>query len=135
MEAAQDEYEQKIIEEILPEESQGFLIEYFLNGLFGDDKQFTKGLKYSDYDIILSTEEAEDSEIFHSLNICNTKFAPETAPSRKVIVFEDLETVVQPFINGKNLAEKSFKEVTLHIYPKIRRNLRFDITSLNNKIV
>ena len=135
MEPAQDEYEQKIIEEILPEDSQGFLIEYFINGLFGDDKQFTKGLKYSDYDIILSTDEAEDSEIFHSLNICNTKFDRETAPSRKVITFEDLEAVVQPFINGKNLAENSFKEVTLHIYPKIRRNLRFDITSLNYKIV
>ena len=42
---------------------------------------------------------------------------------------------MQPFIDGKNLAEQDFKEVTLHVYPKIRRNLRFDISLLKYKIV
>ena len=127
----EDLKEQEVIESILPNESQGFLFDYFLNGLFGEGKTFTKGLTASDYDIILSTDEAEDSEIFHSLNICNSKFDPNTAPSKKVIIFEDLEAVVQPFIDGKNLAEQDFKDVTLHVYPKIRRNLRFDISLLN----
>ena len=131
----EDLKEEEVIESILPGESQGFLFDYFLNGLFGEEKAFTKGLTSSDYDIILSTDEAEDSEIFHSLNICNTKFDPSTAPSKKVIIFEDLEAVVQPFIDGKNLAEQDFKEVTLHVYPKIRRNLRFDISLLKYKIV
>ena len=135
MESIQDEKEQQIIDAILPEESQGFLVDYFLNGLFGEDKNFTKGLNQTDYDIVLSTVEAEDSEIFHSLNICNTKFDPKTAPSRKVIVFEDLEAIMQPFIDGKALAENNFKEVTVHVYPKIRRNLRFNICSLNYKVV
>ena len=135
MDPTPDENEQKIIDAILPENSQGFLLEYFLNGLLSDDKSFTKGLKPSDFDIILSTVEAEDENIFQSLNICNTKFDPQTPPSRKVIVFEDLEAIIQPFINGKELAEKDFKEVTIHVYPKIRRNLRFDIASLNYKIV
>jgi hypothetical protein len=127
--------EQKVIEAILPEDCQGFLIDYFMNGLLGENKVFTKGLTAQDYDIILSTVDAEDSDIFHSLNICNTKFDRETCPSRKVITFEDLEAVIEPFLNGKELAEKFFKEVTIHVYPKIRRNLRADITSLNYKIV
>ena len=135
MEPTPDAKEQEIIDAVLPEESQGFLVDYFLNGLFGEEKKFTKGLTYSDYDIYLSTDEAEDEEMFHSLNICNTKFDPETPPSRKVIQFEDLEAVIQPFIDGKGLAENDFKEVTIHVYPKIRRNLRFNICSLNYKIV
>ena len=126
---------QEVIDAILPEESQGFLVDYFLNGLFGETKTFTNGLTLQDYDIILSTDEAEDEEIFRSLNICNTIFDPRTAPSRKVLQFEDLEAVVQPFIDGRNLAENDFKDVTLHIYPKIRRNLRFDIASLTYKAV
>ena len=130
-----DTKEQELIDAILPEESQGFLVDYFLNGLFGESKNFTNGLAYQDYDIILSTDEAEDEEIFRSLNICNTRFDPRTPPSRKVIQFEDLEAVVQPFIDGRVLAEKDFRDVTLHIYPKIRRNLRFDIASLTYKVV
>ena len=125
--------EQDIIDLILPKISQDFLIDYLLNGL--TKKKFCKGLRVSDYDIILSTNEAEDKEIFHSLNICNTKFDPSTAPSRKVINYTDLKEVIEPFINGKKLAEQNFKEVTIHIYPKIRRNLKFDITSLTYKIV
>ena len=135
MEPTPDAKEQEIIDAVLPEESLGFLVDYYLNGLLGEDKNFTKGLTPSDYDIYLSTDEAEDEEMFHSLNICNTKFDPETPPSRKVIQFEDLEAVIQPFIDGKGLAENDFKEVTIHIYPKIRRNLRFNICSLNYKIV
>ena len=126
---------QSVVDAILPEECQAFLLEYFMNGLFGEDKAFTKGLTPQDYDIVLSTVEAEDFDIFHSLNICNTKFDRETAPSRKVINYEDLEAVIDPFIEGKELAAESFKDVTIHVYPKIRRNLRFDITSLNYKIV
>ena len=135
MESNQDKKEQEIIDSILPEEVQGFLLDYFINCLFSDEKNFTKGLNPSDFDIILSTNEEEGKEIFHSLNICNTKFDPQTAPSRKVIVFEDLEEILVPFTNGKNIIEKYFKEVTIHVYPKIRRNLRFDIASLNYKIV
>ena len=131
----EDSKEQEVIDTVLPEESQGFLIDYFLNGLFGESKNFTNGLTHQDYDIILSTDEAEDEEIFRSLNICNTKFDPRTPPSRKCIQFEDLEAVVQPFIDGRSLAEQDFRDVTLHIYPKIRRNLRFDIASLNYKVV
>ena len=137
MEAGTTEDEEKIVDALIPEDSRGFLMEYFLNGLFGGEKEkeFTKGLTPQDFDIILSTVDAENSDILHSLNICNTKFDPKTAPSRKVIQFEDLEEVIQPFVDGKPLAENNFKEVTMHIYPKIRRNLRFDITSLTYKIV
>ena len=127
--------EQEIIDELLPKESQEFLSDYFTNGLFGNNKNFTKGLNYSDYDIILSTYEAEESEIFHILNICNNKFDPQTAPSRKAIEYDDLLEITQPHIDGKKLAEKNFHRVTLHVFPKIRRNLRFDITLLNYKIV
>ena len=125
--------EEEIIDTILPQTSQAFLVDYLLNGL--TNKKFCEGLKIPDFDIILSTYNAEDKEIFHSLNICNTKFDPSTAPSRKIIIAEDLCQVIEPFIKGKKLAEKNFKEVTIHVYPKIRRNLRFDITSLTYKVV
>ena len=125
--------DEEIIDAILPETSQAFLIDYLLNGL--TNKKFCEGLKISDFDIILSTNNAEDKKIFHSLNICNTKFDPSTAPSRKIIIYKDLYEVIEPFINGKKLAEQNFKEVTIHVYPKIRRNLRFDITSLTYKVV
>ena len=128
-----DSKEQEIIDMILPESSQAFLIDYYLNTLSG--KKFIEGLSLSDYDIVLSTKDAEDSEIIHSLNICNSKFDPNTPPSRKVIVYEDLEEIMVPFANGKHLAESDFKEVTIHVYPKIRRNLRYDISSLNYKMV
>ena len=58
MEPTPDAKEQEIIDAVLPEESQGFLVDYFLNGLFGEEKKFTKGLTYSDYDIYLSTDDA-----------------------------------------------------------------------------
>jgi hypothetical protein len=122
-----DSKEQEIIDMILPETSQAFLIDYYLNGLSG--KAFTEGLSLSDFDIVLSTKDAEDSEIIHSLNICNSKFDPKTPPSRKVIVYEDLEEVMLPFAEGKQIAEQDFKEVTIHVYPKIRRNL--DMISLH----
>jgi hypothetical protein len=125
--------EEEIIDAILPQTSQAFLVDYLLNGL--TNKKFCEGLKISDFDIMLSTYNAEDKEIFHSLNICNTKFDPSTAPSRKIIIAEDLCQVIEPFIKGKKLAEKNFKEVTIHVYPKIRRNLRFNITSLTYKVV
>ena len=66
-----DTKEQELIDAVLPEECQGFLVDYFLNGLFGENKNFTNGLAYQYYDIILSTDEAEDKEIFRSLNISN----------------------------------------------------------------
>ena len=34
----EDSKEQEVIDTVLPEESQGFLIDYFLNGLFGESK-------------------------------------------------------------------------------------------------
>ena len=135
MDSTSGDKEKQIIDRILSVNSQRFLIDYFSNGLFGDDKNFTKGLNISDYDIILSTVDEEDNEIFHSLNICNTKFDPKTAPSRKIILFKDLEAIINPFVKGRYLAEKDFSEVTIHVYPKIRRNLRFNICSLTYKIV
>ena len=85
--------------------------------------------------ILLSTDEAENSEIFHSLNILNTKFVRKTATSRLVISYEDLKSIMKPFKEGKTIVENNFKEVTVHVYPKIRRNLRFNIFSLNYKVV
>ena len=44
MENKCNEKEQEIIDELLPKESQEFLSDYFTNGLFGNNKNFTKGL-------------------------------------------------------------------------------------------
>ena len=40
MESNQDKKEQEIIDSILPEEVQGFLLDYFINCLFSDEKNF-----------------------------------------------------------------------------------------------
>ena len=124
-----------IINQIFNEENEGLLIDYYMNTLFVDSCKFTKGLKPSDFDIILSTYGGGNNEIFHSLCICNSKFDPNTSPSRRVINYDDLKPLVDQFQLGKETIGKQFKEVGLHIYPKIRRNLRFDITLLNYKIV
>ena len=74
-----------IIDKLLSEETQGFLIDYYTNTLFKEDTNFTNGLKFQDYDIVLSSSDAEGLEIFHSLNICNCKYDPNTPAIKKVI--------------------------------------------------
>ena len=87
--------EQEIIDIILPENFLAFLIDYLLNTLINN--KFCEGLKIFDFDIILSTNNAENKEIFYSLNICKTKYDPSTALSRKIIIYKDLEEVIKPF--------------------------------------
>ena len=60
-----------LIDKLIPIEYQAILTDYYINTLFKPDIEFTKGLTKQDYDIILSSLDAEDQEIFHSLNICN----------------------------------------------------------------
>ena len=40
MESQFEDLEKKIIDELFPKESQAFLTEYFINGLFGENKNF-----------------------------------------------------------------------------------------------
>ena len=133
-----------LIDALLPEDIQALLFEYYINTLFGKETKFTEGLSKQDYDIVLSSLDAEGQEIFHSLNICNCKYDPKTKPSKKVIHYEDLEKVMTNFLKWKGEKEKEYKEkrdkrefagIYMHAYPMIRRNLQFDINSLNFKEV
>jgi hypothetical protein len=72
-----------LIDKLIPDEYQAILTDYYINTLFKSDIEFTKGLTKQDYDIILSSLDAEDQEIFHSLNICNCKYDPNTPASKK----------------------------------------------------
>ena len=145
-EASQEQTQKNvdIIDKLLSEETQGFLIDYYTNTLFKEDTNFTKGLKFQDYDIVLSSSDAEGLEIFHSLNICNCKYDPNTPASKKVIHYEQLEKIMQNFLKWKNTREEDYKKnpnprdypaIYMHAYPMVRKNLSIDISTINFKEV
>ena len=124
----------QLVNKLIPQQTQIQLKEYFDNTLFHNDTNFTKGLKKKDYDIVLSSVNAEGKEVFHSLNVCNCNFDPNTPPSRKVILYEDLAKIMTTFMNWKN-NDKNFADIYIHAYPLVRKNLQFKISDLNFKIV
>jgi hypothetical protein len=122
----------------------GFLIDYFTNTLFKEDTIFTMGLTYPDFDIVLSSADAERLEIFHSLNICNCKYDPESTPTKKIINYEHLEQIMKNFLIWKEKKEKAYKEnpdikdfaqIFIHAYPMVRKNLQIDISTITFKQV
>ena len=138
------QYVENLIDKLLGDETQAFLSDYYLNTLFKNDTLFTKGLTMSDYDIVLSSSDAEENEIFHSLNICNCKYDPNTTSSKKVIHYEHLEKIMENFLKWKNDKEKEYKlkrniknfaQIFMHAYPMIRKNLQFDISTITFKEV
>ena len=141
---AQDITIDDLIDKLIPPEYQASLTDYYLNTLFKNGVEFTQGLKKQDYDIILSSLDAEDQEIFHSLNICNCKYDPKTPASKKVIHYEQLEKIMTNFLKFKNQYEAKYKEkpgpdnfaaIYMHAYPMLRKNLQFDINSITFKEV
>ena len=141
---AQDITIDDLIDKLIPPEYQASLTDYYLNTLFKNGVEFTQGLKKQDYDIILSSLDAEDQEIFHSLNICNCKYDPNTPASKKVIHYEQLEKIMTNFLKFKNQYEAKYKEkpgpdnfaaIYMHAYPMLRKNLQFDINSITFKEV
>ena len=141
---AQDITIDDLIDKLIPPEYQASLTDYYLNTLFKNGVEFTQGLKKQDYDIILSSLDAEDQEIFHSLNICNCKYDPKTPASKKVIHYEQLEKIMTNFLKFKNHYEAKYKEkpgpdnfaaIYMHAYPMLRKNLQFDINSITFKEV
>ena len=131
-----------LIDKLLTDDTQARLYDYFINTLFKENTKFTEGLTKQDYDIILSSLDAEGQEIFHSLNICNCKYDPESTASKKVIHYEDLEKIMTNFLKWKNEKEKEYKDnpnknefssIYMHAYPMVRRNLQFDINSITFK--
>ena len=73
-----------LIDKLLTDDTQARLYDYFINTLFKENTKFTEGLTKQDYDIILSSLDADKQEIFHSLNICNCKYDPASTASKKV---------------------------------------------------
>ena len=133
-----------IIDKLLTDETIGFLIDYFTNTLFKEDTIFTMGLTYPDFDIVLSSADAERLEIFHSLNICNCKYDPESTPTKKIINYEHLEQIMKNFLIWKEKKEKAYKEnpdikdfaqIFIHAYPMVRKNLQIDISTITFKQV
>ena len=125
---------QDLVNKLIPPQTQAAILDYFNNTLFAKDTNFTKGLIFSDYDIILSSVNAENNEIFHSLSICNCNFDPNTPPSKKVIVYEDLAKIMTTFMDWKK-NEKNFREVYMHAYPLVRKNLKFLIYLLKKLLM
>ena len=141
---AQDITIDDLIDKLIPPEYQAALTDYYLNTLFKNGVEFTQGLTKQDYDIILSSLDAEDQEIFHSLNICNCKYDPKTPASKKVIHYDQLEKIMTNFLKFKNQYEAKYKEkpgpdnfaaIYMHAYPMLRKNLQFDINSITFKEV
>ena len=133
-----------IIDKLLTEENQAFLTDYYINTLFKKDTVFTQGLTYPDFDIVLSSSDAEGQEIFHSLNICNCKYDPKSTATKKIIHFENLDKIMQNFLKWKEKKEKEYKEkpnikdfpaIFMHAYPMVRKNLQIDISTITFKQV
>ena len=133
-----------IIDKLLTDEIQAFLTDYYINTLFKEDTVFTKGLTYPDFDIVLSSSDAEGLEIFHSLNICNCKYDPKSTATKKIIHSEDLEKIMLNFLKWKESKEKQFKDkpnikdfaaIFMHAYPMVRKNLQIDISTITFKQV
>ena len=136
--------ENSIIDKLLTDEIQAFLTDYYINTLFKKDTEFTKGLSYPDFDIVLSSSDAEGLEIFHSLNICNCKYDPNSTATKKIIHFEDLDKIMQNFLKWKENKEKQYKEkpnikdfaaIFMNAYPMVRKNLQIDISTITFKQV
>ena len=128
-----------IIDKLLSDEVQAFLTDYFINTLFKKETAFTQGLTFPDFDIVLSSSDAEGQEIFHSLNICNCKYDPKSTKKKKIIHFDDLEKIMQNFLKWKEQKEEAYKKepnikdfaaIFLHAYPMVRKNLQFDISTI-----
>ena len=128
-----------LIDKLITYEYKTWLEDYYLNTLFKKDTEFTKGLSKQDYDIVLSSYEAEGQEIFHSLNICNCKYDPNTPASKKIIHYEKLKKIMSKFLKIKEEKEKNYKNnpshddfaaINMFAYPMIRKNLQFDINSI-----
>ena len=135
---------ENIIDKLLTEETQAFLYDYFKNTLFKKDTAFTQGLTFPDFDIVLSSSDAEGQEIFHSLNICNCKYDPKSTATKKIIHFEQLEEIMKNFLKWKESKEKEYKEkpnvkdfsaIFMHAYPMVRKNLQIDISTITFKQV
>ena len=133
-----------IIDKLLTEENQAFLTDYYINTLFKKDTVFTQGLTYPDFDIVLSSSDAEGQEIFHSLNICNCKYDPKSTATKKIIHFDNLDKIMQNFLKWKEKKEKEYKEkpnikdfpaIFMHAYPMVRKNLQIDISTITFKQV
>lgn len=138
------EEEEDIIDILLPEDVQMYLTDYYQNTLFKKDAKFTYKLSPPDYDIILSSFDADGQEIFHSLNICNCKYDPESTATKKVINFEDLKNIMTNFIKLKKEREEKYKKepnkrefasFNMHAYPMVRQNLQIDISTITFKQV
>ena len=128
-----------IIDILLSNEDQAFLSDYFINTLFKKETSLTKGLTFPDFDIVLSSADAEGQEIFHSLNICNCKYDPKLASTKKVIHIDNLEKIMENFIKWKEQKEEAYKKqqnikdfaaIILHAYPMVRKNLQFEISTI-----
>ena len=126
----------KLINLLLSQDSLEFLSDFYINA-FNTNKKYITGLTVSDFDIILSSYDAEKKELLHSFRICNSKFDPKTPPSRKLTKEDDSQEIRNAFLNDerKKTIFKSFPDVKLELEPRIRRNLIFDVAQLNYKIV
>ena len=127
--------DKELINLIFTEEIQGVLTSFYMNTLSSQKYKVLNGLKSSDFDIVLSTYNAENKEIFHSINICNSKFDPNTQLSKISPNKDDIDKITKEFNDKKADFEKLFKVQGINLFPKIRRNLRFNICLLNYKIV
>ena len=128
-----EEIEQKIIDLIFQTDEnpipKAFLSDFFQSTLFDNENVLTEGLTAEDFDIIISTSNAIGKEILHTMIICDTKYDPNTKFCQ-LIKDEDVEYTITKY---KELHEKTkilFPSFKFMLTPRIRRNLRFNITLL-----
>ena len=133
-ESAKD-LEQTIIDSILFKETLGGqFIDLFENTLLSKINKLSPGMTSNDFDIIFSTQEAINQEILHTLIICPNKYDPNSKYCQ-LLKKDEIKFTEEKYDQFNKLIKNDYKSFKIMLTPRIRRNLRFDITTIKYKIM
>ena len=106
----------------------------FLNSLLSKENPLNPGMEAQDFDIIFSTQEAQNKEILHTLIIVPNKYDQATKYCH-FLKKEEVKFTEQKYDDFNKLIKNYYKSFKIMLTPRIRRNLRFDFTVFNYKII
>ena len=129
-----EENEQKIIDLLFPDKMKIYIGDFFCNIFFSKKNILTQGLTAQDFDIIISTTNANGSELLHTMTICDTKYDPKTKFCQ-IIKEEEIEYTLKEYKELNEKIKKLYPSFKIMLTPRIRRNLRFNITLLEYSIM
>ena len=128
------DFEQDIIDNILFKGNGSMFQDLILNTLLSKENKLSQGMSSKDFDLIFSTQEAINKEILHTLIVCPNRYDPESKYCQ-FVKKEEIKFTEEKYDNFNKLIKNDYKSFKIMLTPRIRRNLIFDITTLNYKIM